>query len=38
MIPEVAVFNVIPEKRAEFEVGFRSTKEIIYSIKGLNKL
>ncbi|HXB30009.1 MAG TPA: hypothetical protein VNW49_09330 [Puia sp.] len=29
MIPEVAVFNVIPEKRAGFEGAFGSAQEII---------
>lgn len=38
MILEVAVLNVIPEKRAEFEATFRNAQEIISSIKGFNSL
>jgi heme-degrading monooxygenase HmoA len=34
MILEVAVLNVIPEKTAEFEAGFKVAQEIISSRKG----
>ncbi len=34
MILEVAVLNVIPEKREEFEAAFESAQEIISSAEG----
>lgn len=34
MILEVAILNVIPEKKAEFEASFRASSEIISSAKG----
>jgi len=34
MILEVAVLNVIPEKREEFEVAFETAREIISSAEG----
>ncbi len=34
MILEVAILNVIPGKRAEFEDSFRDSSEIISSMKG----
>jgi heme-degrading monooxygenase HmoA len=38
MILEVAVLNVIPEKRAEFEAAFGRAQEMISSVKGFNGL
>jgi heme-degrading monooxygenase HmoA len=34
MILEVAILNVIPEKREEFEAAFESAREIISSAEG----
>jgi hypothetical protein len=34
MIPEVAILDVIPDKRAEFEASIKKAQEVISSMNG----